>query len=75
MRRAVTFAITGATSELVSGPEVPLPDQLHAFKSAIRAGSFGKAEALEVWISCGTIKRTKFKPVQPVTRKKSENEK
>jgi hypothetical protein len=82
MRRAVTFAITGSTSELVSGPEVPLPAQLRSFKDAIRAGSFADADSLEVWISGGGIKTAKFKKrpaasdstPEKLTRKKTENE-
>lgn len=63
MRRACTFALKGTSAELISGPEVPLPEQSRAFKAARGAGAFGDAEALELWVSNGSIRRTKFKPV------------
>ena len=72
MRRAVTFAIKGDISELVSGPEVPLNAQLRAFKAARGAGEFRGAEALEVWIAGGPVKRAKFKTLPATQPKKSK---
>jgi len=61
MRRAITFVVVGDSYKLVSGPEVPVAEQLAKLKEARCKTEMEGVDRVEVWTSNGSVKVAKFK--------------
>lgn len=71
MRLACTFHVVGGKYNLVSGPEVPLPEQKAAFKAASVNPPKG-VDAVELWLNSDVRSRKLSKSVEGASRQSGE---